>query len=400
MARIVIVGGSFGGLTTALQLKQKLKKQNHITLISSDDQFVFIPSLPWLALGWRKPQDITIGLKDYLSCRDINFIHDTVHQIEPEQQIVVTARETVPYDYLVLATGPHLDFAAVPGLGPETGYTESIFTLKHACRAYDSWQRYMAEGGPVVIGATQGVSCIGPAYEMIFEIDHLLRKMGRRSKTPLCFVTAEPYLGHFGLGGVGKSRRLMEDEFAEKDIKAFCSAAVDEITPGRVKLNDGTELPFNYSMFAPPFRGVDAIINSGLGNPKGWLMVDEYYRLPKHQNIYGVGVSVGIMPVEPTPVPTGVPKTGNMTTNMAKLAAHNIAADIQGGSKIAYPVTEIGVVCLADMGDSASLMVAKPALPPRQQTILKKKRWVRWAKLGFERYFMTKMKLGATYLPG
>jgi len=89
-----------------------------------------------------------------------------------------------------------------------------------------------------------------------------------------------------------------------------------------------------------------------------------------------------------------------MTTNMAKLAAHNIAADIQGGSKIVYPVTEIGVVCLADMGDTASLMLAKPALPPRQQTILKKKRWVRWAKLSFERYFMTKMKLGATYLPG
>lgn len=228
----------------------------------------------------------------------------------------------------------------------------------------------------------------------------MLRKMDRRSKTPLYFVTSEPYLSHFGLGGVGKSRRLMEDEFADKDIKAFCNAVVDEIIPGCVKLNDGTELPFNYSMFAPPFRGVDAIINSGLGNPKGWLMVDEYYRLPKHQNIFGVGVSVGIMPVEPTPVPTGVPKTGNMTTNMAKLAAHNIAADIQGGLRKAFPVTEIGVACFADMGDTASLMVAKPALPPRQQTVLKKKRWVRWAKLGFERYFMAKMKLGATYLPG
>lgn len=400
MVRIVIVGGSFGGLTTALQLKRKLKKRHRITVISADDQFVFIPSLPWLALGWRNPRDITIDLKDYLPARDIYFIHDAVRHIEPDRQSVITGRETIPYDYLVLATGPHLDFEAVPGLGPEKGFTESIFTLEHACRSYESWRRYLNEGGPVVIGATQGVSCFGPAYELIFEIDHLLRTMNRRSKTPLYFVTSEPYLSHFGLGGVGKSRRLMEDEFAEKDIKAFCNSVVEEITPGRIKLNDGTELPFNYSMFAPPFRGVDAVLNSGLGNPKGWLMVDEYYRLPKHENIYGVGVSVGIMPTEPTPIPTGVPKTGNMTTNMARLAAHNIAANIQGGAKIACPVTEIGVACFADMGDTASLMVAKPALPPRQRTILKKKRWVRWAKLGFERYFMTKMKLGASYLPG
>lgn len=400
MARIVIVGGSFGGLTAALQLKQKLRGKHKVTVISDYDRFVFIPSLPWLALGWRKARDITFGLKSYLPSKGIYYIHDEVACIEPEKQRVVTKREVIPYDYLVLTTGPHLDFDAIPGLGPDKGYTESIFTLEHAEKVYQSWQKYLEEGGPIVIGATQGVSCFGPSYEYILEIDHQLRKMGRRSKTPLYFVTSEPYLSHFGLGGVGKSRRLMEDEFAEKDIKVYCNAVVEEFKPDRVRLKDGTELLFKLSMFAPPFRGVDAVMNSGLGNPKGWLMVDDYYRLPKHQNIYAAGVAVGIMPPEPTPVPTGVPKTGNMTTNMARIAAHNISADILNGTKISLPVMEIGVSCFADMGDTAVLMVAKPALPPRQQVVLKKKRWVRWSKLAFERYFLMKMRLGATYLPG
>ena len=89
-----------------------------------------------------------------------------------------------------------------------------------------------------------------------------------------------------------------------------------------------------------------------------------------------------------------------MTTNMAKIAANNIASDLEGGTRISLPVTEIGVACFADMGDTAALMIARPALPPRQTVVLKKKRWVRWSKLAFERYFILKMKLGDTSLPG
>jgi len=400
MARIVIVGGSFGGLTTAMHLRKRLSRKHDISIISSDDRFVFMPSLPWLALGTRRSDSVTFGLKKLLSSKGINFMHDTVNIIDPDRQVVSTNGGETSYDFLVLTTGPHLDFASVPGLGPETGFTESIFTLEHAERTYRSWLRLLEEGGPVVVGATQGVSCFGPAYEYIFGIDHMLRRHKRRSKTPLYFVTSEPYLSHFGLGGLGKSRSLMEDEFAAHDIKVFCNAVVQEIVPGSVRLADGTELPFKLAMFAPPFRGVDAIIDSGLGNPKGWLVVDEYYRLPRHENIYAAGVSVMIKAPEATPVPTGVPKTGSMTTTMARVVAHNIAAEIRGGLKLSLPVEEIGVTCLADMGDSAALMVAQPALPPRQKVILKKRRWFLWVKVAFERYFMLKTKLGFTNLPG
>ncbi|MFZ5646112.1 MAG: NAD(P)/FAD-dependent oxidoreductase, partial [Bacillota bacterium] len=334
MSNIVIIGGSFGGLTAAIQLKRLLGNKHRITVISDNDNFVFMPSVPWVALGWRKAKDITIDLKKLLPSKEIYFTHSPARFIDADKQKVITDKGVIPYDYLVITTGPHLDFKAIPGLGPEKGFTESIFTLEHAEKTYLSWQKYLETGGPVVIGATQGVSCFGPSYELILEIDHQLRKLGKRSKTPLCFVTSEPYLSHFGLGGVGKSRRMMEDEFAERDIKVFCNAVVEEILPDRVKLKDGTELPFKFSMFAPPFRGVDAVIDSGLGNPKGWLIADEHYRHHKYQNIYGAGVALAIAPPENTPIPTGVPKTGSMTYTMAKIVAHNIKCDIKGGGKI------------------------------------------------------------------
>ena len=75
MAKILVLGGSFGGLTAAFELKRLLGKRAEITVVSEDDSFVFIPSLPWLAMGWRKAGDITLPLKPILDKKDIAFLH-------------------------------------------------------------------------------------------------------------------------------------------------------------------------------------------------------------------------------------------------------------------------------------------------------------------------------------
>ena len=106
---------------------------------------------------------------------------------------------------------------------------------------------------------------------------------------------------------------------------------------------------------------------------------------------------MALAPPEPTPVPTGVPKTGFMTVRMAKAAAANIAADIEN-----QPPTctkELSVVCLMDMGRTAALMVADPVLPPRQKSYLKKALWAKWAKIQFGKYFLWKIRHGYSRLP-
>lgn len=395
MPKIVILGGSFGGLTAAFELKRLLGKTADITLLSDTDKFVFIPSLPWLAMGWRKAENITLPLKPILERKGITFINEEVKGVDAESSKVVTASKEIPYDYLVIATGPHLAFEEVPGFGPDKGYTECVFTLGQAEKANRAWNKFLEEPGAIVTGSVQGVSCFGPPYEYAFEIDYELRRMKIRHKAPIVFVTSEPYIGHFGIGGLRNSKRIMEDEFAKRDIKVIVNTAVEEFAQDEVRLKDGSKIPHKLAMFAPAMKGVPAVAH--LGNPRGFIPVDGKCRHTKHKNIFAIGVAVAIAPPEQTAIPTGVPKTGFMTVKMAKTAAYSIAAEISGSPAPAS--YEMDVLCLMDMGNTAALMKAKPLLPPRQESALKSGIIYKWSKAGFEKYFLWKIKHGLSNLP-
>jgi len=346
------------------------------------------------AVGWRKRKDISFALGPVLQKKGIEFIHAAADRIEPEQNRVITAKGEIPYDYLIIATGPKLNFSAVPGLGP-SGFTQSVCNVDHAEQAWGSYQSFLRDPGPIVVGAAQGASCFGPAYEMAFILDADLRKKKLRKKVPIYFVTPEPYIGHMGLAGVGKSRRLMEDEFAEHSIMPLSNMSIKEVQPGKMLLEDGQELPFRYSMIIPPFAGVDAVAGTpGLCNPKGFVNIDAYQANPKYRNIYSVGVCVAIPPVEQTPVPTGAPKTGYMIESMVSAAVHNINADIENDEK--KETATWNAICLADMGDTGMAFVALPQMAPRNVTWAKKGKWVHLAKIALEKYFLMKMKKGVS----
>jgi sulfide:quinone oxidoreductase len=396
MSKIVVLGGSFGGLTAALELKRLLGKKADVTVVSDDDRFVFLPSLPWLIMGWRRPEDITLTVSGILKPKGIAFVHDAAKQVEADASKVITAQgKELPYDHLVIATGPHLSFDEIPGLGPDRGYTACTFTLDHALRTGVEWKKILEAPGPIVLGSSQMVSCFGPSYELAFEMDAELRRRRMRHKVPIVYLTSEPYLGHMGVGGLGSSKTFLEHEFAERDIKPLVNQAIQEVAPGEIRLKDGGKIPFKLAMIAPPFKGVPAV--APLGNPRGFIPVDRNYRHTKYRNIFAVGVTMAIAPPEATPVPTGVPKTGYMTVKMAKTAAATIAADVAGTT----PPTadELGVVCLMDMGNTAAIMKAYPVLPPRQSTYMKKAIWARMLKVQFEKYFLWKMRRGLSQLP-
>ena len=395
MKKIIVLGGSFGGLTAALELRRLLGRDAEITLVSGDDRFVFMPSLPWLIMGQRRPQDITLKVPDILAPRNIGFINEAAERIDPDTCKVFTAKREIPYDYLIISTGPYLAYDEVPGLGPEKGYTASTFTLDHAVAANLAWQKTLEDPGPIIVGSAQGVSCFGPSYELAYEMDAELRKRKLRHRFPILYLTSEPYLGHMGVGGLGNSKRFIEDTLAEREIKALVGQSIEEIVPGEIRMKDGAKLPFKFAMVAPPFKGVPAV--APLGNPKGFITVDSQYRHTKHRNIFAVGVAMAIAPPEPTPVPTGVPKTGFMTVRMAKTAAAVISSEIKNTTPPSPE--EISVICMMDMGNTAALMMADPVLPPRQRSFTKKGYQYRLLKMAFEKYFLWKMKKGLSSLP-
>jgi len=392
---IVVIGGSFGGLTTAFDLRHLLPRGKHeITVISRDRRFTFIPSLPWVAMGSKTLEDISFDLEKPLGAKGINFVEAAVTKIDPEARKVETEAETYDYDYLVIATGHRSANEAVPGLGPFDGPGHSLMSPPEAEEARKTWAAFLADPGPMVIGCAPGASCVGPAYEFLFEAHHALKRRSLRHKVPITFVTPEPFLGHFGVGGFGKIRPFLEAELEDRDARYHTSAAVSNITDVSVELADGKAFDSKYSLIIPPLAGIRPVAEAkGLANPKGFVPVDQHYRHKDFENIYAVGVAVALPPVEDLPVPVNFPKTGHMTEQMAKIAARNIAADIQGGEKTAH---ELMVECIMDMGDRGAHMVADPVRPPRNVTRFGVgRRWL-WAKKVFSSYYLWKMKRGAT----
>jgi sulfide:quinone oxidoreductase len=404
MAHVVVLGAGLGGMPAAYELRHALRKQDRVTVINRGERFHFVPSNPWVAVNWRTRTDIEFPVREHLARKGIDFIPVGAKRVHPrENRIELEDGRSVDYDYLLIATGPKLAFDEVPGLGPE-GHTSSVCHVDHAALAGAAWEKFVADPGPILIGAVQGASCFGPAYEFAFILDADLRKRRIRDRVPMTFVTAEPYIGHLGLGGVGDSKTMLESAMRDKHIKWITNAKVAKVEDGKMHVVEHDEdgkpkkehvLPFKYSMMLPAFKGIDAVAGiEGLANPRGFILIDEYQRNPKYPNIYAVGVCVAIPPVEATPVPTGAPKTGYMIESMVTATAHNVR-DAIDGKPLTHKATW-NAVCLADMGDTGIAFVALPQIPPRNVNWFSEGKWVHFAKIAFEKYFIRKMKRGTS----
>lgn len=403
MKNIVVLGAGIGGMSCAYELRAALGPRHSITVVSEWPQFSFTPSNPWVAVGWRKPNEIQVEAAPALARRKIAFLGEAVAEIRPTEKCVVTQAGTrLGYDYLVVATGPRLAFDEVPGLGPQGGFTHSVCTTPHAADAWLAYEEFLKNPGPVVVGAAQGASCFGPAYEFAMILDADLRKRKLRSRVPITFVTSEPYIGHMGLGGVGDSKGLLESELRQRHIRWIANSRIASVERGAMQVEELTDagdvkrehvVEFAYAMVLPAFTGVDAVRKvEGLVNPRGFVLIDKHQRSPKFPEIFAAGVCVAIPPVEKTPVPTGAPKTGFMIESMVGAIVANIESDIKGRPATAEATWN--AICLADMGDTGAAFVALPQIPPRNVTWTKVGKWVHVAKVAFEKYFLRKMRTG------
>ena len=402
MAKIVIVGAGIGGIPMAFEMKENARKQDEVVVIADTPTFHFVPSNPWVAVNWRKPSDIKVELAPVFKKKKITFIQNKVVKFKPaENKVELADGSHVDYDYLIIATGPKLAFEEIPGLGPD-GHTQSVCHVDHAGESGQFWDGFVKEPGPIIIGAVQGASCFGPAYEYLFIAETDLRKRGIRDKVKMTYVTSEPYIGHLGLGGVGDTRGMLERELRNKHINWICNAKVDKIEAGMMFVTEYDEtgqekkkheLPFKHSMMLPAFKGVDGLMGiEGLVNPRGFVIVDEHQRNPTFKNVYSIGVCIAIPPLEQTPVPTGTPKTGYMIESMVTATAHNIREELDGKEPSHNPTWN--ALCLADFGDKGVAFLAMPQIPPRNVQWASEGRWVHLAKIAYEKYFMRKVRKG------
>jgi sulfide:quinone oxidoreductase len=341
LPHIVILGAGLGGTIAAFEINEAVKGKAQITVISDSDRFSFLPSNPWVAVGWRKAGTVQVELAPVFEKQKIGFNTVGAKRLYPvENRITLNDGSSISYDYLAIATGPDLAFDEIKGLGPDSGYTVSVCKTAHAEAAAEAFERFCKDPGPIIVGAAPGASCFGPVYEFAMILDTELRRRKIRDRVPMTLVTPEPYIGHLGLDGVGDTKSVLESELRERHIKWITNARTTSVEPSMLHADeigpDGAtwkthDVPFKYAMMLPAFRGIRAIFGiEGLTNPRGFVLVDEHQRSKAFPNIFALVVCVAIPPTGPTPVPVGVPKTGFMIESMATAIAHNLASLVNG----------------------------------------------------------------------
>ena len=436
MARVVILGAGVAGHTAALHAKRILGKKHEIVVISPNSKYNWIPSNIWVGVGKMTADQVTFPLAPVYAKQGIEFHQALAQGIYPEGDLE-TARgyvqisyttpeksgeiENIEYDFLVNATGPKLNFAATPGLGPD-GFTVSVCTYGHAVEAAKSLKEVISilksgKRQTIVVGVGHGTcTCEGAAFEYAFNVEHEISQAGVRDLADIYYITNEYELGDFGVGGMifsqqgfqTSSKMWTESLFRERNIKAILGAHVSQVEPGLVhyELVDGTEstLAFDFAMLLPPFRGVDlkaydksgGDISSEIFAPNGFMKVDadysgkpyeewlasdwpKEYRNPSYPNIYAVGIAFAPphQISKPRKSPKGTliapspPRTGMPSGIMGKTAIMSIAQVIKSGSTSHLPtasMADMGAACVASAGSglrkgSAASMTMYPVVP-------------------------------------
>ena len=399
MTHVVILGAGIAGVSAAYALKAKLGPRDEVTVVSDKPYFHFVPSNPWIAMGWRERSDIAFPIEPCFETRGIKFIHSGVKRIQPDVvQLDLENGDVLFYDYLLIATGASGMADEVPGLAE---HTHSVIHIDQAENALAAYREFVRHPGPIVVGAAPGASVLGPIYEYAFLIDADLKRRNIRERVPITLVTPEPWPGHLGLGGEGASRGAVTAALADTRISVICNARtvrIDRDTIHVVELDAaGNEkqthaLPYAYSVYWPAFGGVPGVRAApGLVNERGLVVVDEYLRNPDYPNVFALGACVAQPAVEKTPVPVGAPDSVYSISKASEIVVHNILALIDDAPLVSHVPQR--AKWLTEMGTTGAAYLSEPQVPMRDINWMRQGRWVHQAKVDFEKYFVNKIRM-------
>jgi sulfide:quinone oxidoreductase len=402
MTHVVIAGAGIAGVPAAYAIKNRLRPQDKVTVISDKDYFHFVPSNPWVAMGWRDTKDISFAIGPYLAERGIAFIPNALKKVDGAgKQLELADGSKLAYDFLILATGPQPAFDEIDGLDPAKGYVHSVVHMEEAQKAYADYQKFVKTPGPIVIGAMQNSAIIGPVYEFAFLVDADLRRRNIRDRVPITLITPEPYVGHLGLGMESDTRRLLEGALRDRNITFLTNIKTKKIEAGVAHIaecdaqgNEAKthEVTFTYGVYWAAFRGIHALRDSaGLTDERGFVRTDEYLRSTAFPNIFAVGVCRAHPAVAKAPLPLGAPDSVYTIQNEVDAAVRNIEATLKGEALISP--APVRAKWLTDMGKAGAQAQSEPQIPLRNINWLDEGKWVHFAKVDFENYFINKIKL-------
>ncbi|HYV82363.1 MAG TPA: FAD-dependent oxidoreductase [Pyrinomonadaceae bacterium] len=368
MAKVLILGGGFGGVVAAERLAEQLGDEHQITLVSRSRQFVFYPALVRLAFGKAEPADVSFDLRQTMLNRRINFIEAEVAHIDPFERSVIIAHGQVegklPYDYLVFALGRRLATERV------LGFYEHAHHLLNVDKAISFGKAVkQLHAGRAVFGQCSGARLPVPVYESAFALARRLEEKGERVRISV----VSPTTLDLELGDVNAAAAIKKALDAHQ-IEFLPNLQIESLSQDSAITKTGATIDFNLLMLVPPFRGSSAASYLGITNEEGYINVDSTMRVAGEERIYAVGDCTNF----------DGPKMGHMAVRQAEVAAANLAAEIDGHAPVARYQHESEFII--DEIRGGSLYVHKDLSTDEPATVRQGRFWS-WAKQVHERYW-------------
>lgn len=345
MKTVLVIGGGFAGIEAAIALQKS--KQFEVTLVSNRDYLYLYPVSIWIPTDGIKVDNVKLPLRKIQKAFPFRLIIDKVVAIHSAQNTVVLESQSLHYDYLVIAIG-------ADKLQPKG--VENTFTICGAPEGNlafrDAFQALVKKGkGSVAIGfggnpndksAVRG----GPGFELIFNIDHFLRKKGLRNNIELSFFAPMEQPG----ARMGKrAMKLMNRMFIKKNLHQYFGKKIKQFEEDGVVFEDDSKLNSDLIMFIAAGTGSSVFKNSDLPlTPAGFIHIDKYCKVKGSENVWAVGDSAGLEGTD------FVAKQGHLAEIMGRIAADNIIRTARGVSEFKDYHEHISILCVMDTGDGAA----------------------------------------------
>lgn len=382
MSRVVVAGGGVGGMVAARELRGRLAKDQTVTLVERNARHVFTPSLLWLMMGERRPEQPVRDIS-WLPRQGIEFVQEEIVSIDPETRTVATASREIQGDVLVVCLGAERTLDGLPGLKEAA---HEFYTLEGAARLSGVLPGF--RGGRVAIAVLRSpYSCPAAPYEAAFLFEEFLRK--NKIEGEVAVYTPEPYpMPTAGPVIGGALREALEG----RGIGFHPQVQVQAVNDRRLTLSDGSEAGFDLLVAIPFHQPPAAVRQSALAGPNGWVPVDPGTLATRHDRVFALGdVTALSLPGRFRPdVPLVLPKAGVFAHRQAEVVAENVAALLEGKEPSGSLFDGKGF-CFVEMGEGrAGFGGGEFFATPEPRTFLRPaaRQW-HWGKDLFERTWLS-----------
>ena len=367
-ARIVVLGGGFGGITAALELRRRLGPDHTVVLIERSPVFLMGLRKIWIASGRGGRSDGERPL-EALRTRGVDVRRAAITRIDVDGRTVHTTGGDVAFDYLLVALGAEPRPDLVPG------FSDAVFNLYAAADAERLGAALEAFPGGRIVIRVLGVpyKCPPAPYEAAMVFDDLFRRRGIRQQVDLQTYTPQPMsLPVVGAAGCAQVEGLL----ALKSIGFTPNRKTVRLEGRTAVFEDGARLDADVFIGVPPHRPPSVVIESGLPRRGEWLEVDPRTMRTEVDRVFAVGDVVEI----PLANKMALPKAGVFAEAQARVAAAHIAAEL-GGAPVDTAFSGEGY-CFIEVGGGQAAYVTgnflaapAPALqvtPPSEAAFMEK----------------------------